>query len=57
MEDFTKLDGVHDVWTYDSITYEKNLSFIRDTGKFSMVQSKRWNNIQPLTRMRQPSVN
>ena len=23
MEDFTKLDGVHDVWTYDSIAYEK----------------------------------
>lgn len=23
MEDFTKLDGVHNVLTYDSITYEK----------------------------------
>jgi len=57
MEDFTKLDGVHDVWTYDSIAYEKNPSFSRDMDRFTMVQSKRWDNIQPLTRMKQPSVN
>ena len=52
MEDFTKLDGVHEVWTYDSIAYEKTRPSVGTRIVGTMVQSKCWDNIQSLKRMK-----